>query len=153
MRVTAEGGKQISDLDEKDRLLLRALRTNARVSLVALAREIDLSRSATHDRIARLEENGVIRGYTVNLAPAALPEVRAFMTVTFKVEESQTTVLDRIKLLPGVEAAYCVSGDIDSIIYCECDSIRQLSDLRDTLAGWDSVVSITIRQIIASSLD
>ena len=120
---------------------------------MALARDIGLSRSATHDRIAKLEETGVIRGYTIRLAPDAMPDVRAYLTVTFKVGESHTSVLDDIKLLPGVVAAYCVSGDIDSFIYCECDSMRQLSELRDTLAGWDSVVSITTRQIIASSLD
>ena len=133
--------------------MLRALRQNARASLVALAREIGLSRSATHDRITRLEETGVIRGYIIQQSPETLPDVRAFLTVTFKVGESQTSVLDDIKLLPGVVSSYCVSGDIDSIIYCECDSITQLSELRDELAGWPSVTAITIRQIIASSLD
>jgi len=148
-----EEGGRISELDEKDRLLLRALRSNARASLVALAREIGLSRSATHDRITKLEESKVIRGYTIRQDPIALPDVRAFLTVSFKVGESQTSVVDEIKQLPGVVASYCVSGDIDSIIYCECDSMHELSLLRDELASWQSVVSITIRQIIASSLD
>ncbi|MCM8557610.1 Lrp/AsnC family transcriptional regulator [Sphingomicrobium sediminis] len=143
----------MADLDEKDRLLLRALRKNARASLVSLARDIDLSRSATHDRISKLEEMGVIRGYTIELAPDALPDVRGFLTISFKVGESHTNVLDEIKQLPGVVAAYCVTGDIDSVIYCECDSIQQLSQLRDELAGWPSVVSITTRQIIASTQD
>lgn len=147
------GGKPIPDLDEKDRLLLAALRKNARASLVALARDIDLSRSATHDRITRLEEAGVIRGYTIRQAPETLPDVRAYITVTFKVGESQTSVLDEIKRLPGVVSCHCVSGDIDSIIYCECESTAELSQLRDELAGWESVTAITIRQIIASSVD
>lgn len=147
------GSSKIPDLDEKDRLLLRALRKNARASLVSLARDIDLSRSATHDRITKLEEIGVIRGYTVRVAPEALPNVRAFMTVSYQVGQSHTTVIDEIMQLEGVVANYCVTGDIDTVIYCECETMRQLSDLRDELAGWDSVVSITTRQIIASSED
>lgn len=133
--------------------MLRALRKNARASLVSLARDIGLSRSATHDRITKLEETGVIRGYTINIAPDALPNVRAYMTVNYKVGESQTAVIEDIMNLDGVVYTHCVSGDIDSLIYCECDSMRQLADLRDELAGWDSVVSITMRQVIASSQD
>ena len=152
-RVPIDGGAAIPDLDEKDRLLLRALRKNARASLVSLARDIGLSRSATHDRITKLEETGVIRGYTIDVAPDALPDVRAYMTVNYKVGESQTAVIEDIMRLDGVVYTHCISGDIDSLIYCECDSMRQLSALRDELAGWDSVVSITIRQIIASSSD
>ncbi|MFN2099031.1 Lrp/AsnC family transcriptional regulator [Altererythrobacter sp. MF3-039] len=152
-RWWSEKETKIPDLDAKDRLLVRALRKNSRASLVSLARDVGLSRSATHDRITKMEGNGVIRGYTVRLAPDALPPVRAFLTVTYKVGESQTKVIDQIMQLPGVVSNHCIAGDIDSIIYCEFDTMRELSDLRDELAGWDSVVSITIRQIIASSDD
>lgn len=143
----------IFDIDEKDRVLLRALKRNARARLVALAREVGLSRSATHDRITKLEELGVIQGYTIKIASEALPEVKAFLTVTYKVGESQTAVIDEIMKLPGVEANYCISGDIDSLIYCECESMRELADLRDEIAGWSSVTHIATRQILASSKD
>ncbi len=115
--------------------MLRALRKNARASLVSLARDISLSRSATHDRIAKLEEAGVIRGYTIDVAPDALPDVRAYMTVNYKVGESQTAVIADIMRLDGVAYTHCITGDIDSLIYCECDSMRQLADLRDELAS------------------
>ncbi|MEO1324964.1 MAG: winged helix-turn-helix transcriptional regulator, partial [Pseudomonadota bacterium] len=63
----------MNSLDEKDRKLLAALKQDSRASLVALAREIDLSRSATHDRITRLEERGIIQGYTIIERPDVSP--------------------------------------------------------------------------------
>lgn len=141
------------DLDQKDRLLVKLLRKNARASLVALARDIDLSRSATHDRITRLEENGVIQGYTIRLASEARPATRAFLTVNFETGAAQAALIDTIKALDGVDAVYCLSGDIDSLVYCECDSAAALSELRDELASRAGVTAITTRQILASSLD
>ena len=59
-------------LDELDRRLVAALDRNSRTSLVDLARLIGLSPQSTSDRIARLEDVGAVRGFTVTLDPAAL---------------------------------------------------------------------------------
>lgn len=132
---------------------MKALKANSRASLVALAREIDLSRSATHDRITKLEEIGAIRGYTVKLHRQALPDIRAFFTLQFETSAAQSQQVLVMKTLPGVEAVYCLSGDIDALLYCECDSVDELSDLRDRLARHEGVISISTRQILATSQD
>ena len=49
-------------LDAKDRGLLSLLRTNARLPVVALAKALGLSRSATQERLQRLESGGTIQG-------------------------------------------------------------------------------------------
>ncbi len=136
-------------LDEKDQLLLQALKANSRASLVALARDIGLSRSATHDRITRLEANGVIKRYTIDVAGSAMPAVQAFLTVSFQANAAPNAVVDDVKTMPGVEAAYCISGDIDLMVYCECATSRELSNIRDTIAARDGVVSIQTRVILA----
>lgn len=59
-------------LDSADRLLLEALTRDARMSLKALAAHAGLSSPSTADRLRKLEERGVIRGYTVEIDPAAL---------------------------------------------------------------------------------
>ena len=145
--------RQIFDLDQKDRVLLQELKRNSRASLVALAREIDLSRSATHDRIAKLEEIGAIKGYTIKLDRQALPDVRAFFTLQFETSAAQSAQVLVMKELSGVEAVYCLSGDIDALLYCECESMQQLSDLRDVLAQHEGVTEISTRQILATSQD
>jgi Lrp/AsnC family leucine-responsive transcriptional regulator len=59
-------------LDETDRRLLEALDRNARTSTADLARLIGLSAQSTSDRVKRLEDMGVVVGFTVRLDPAAL---------------------------------------------------------------------------------
>lgn len=140
-----------ADLDAKDLVLLQSLRRNSRASLVSLAREIDLSRSATHDRITRLEELGVIRRYTIDVERSALPNARAFFSVSFTSGTAQTTLAPQIHAMDGVEAAYCLSGDIDMLVYCECETNEELSLLRDALASLPDVTAIVTRPILATS--
>jgi Lrp/AsnC family leucine-responsive transcriptional regulator len=59
-------------LDDLDRRLLDILSVNARISLKELAQEAGLSSPSTADRLRRLEDRGVITGFTVGVNPAAL---------------------------------------------------------------------------------
>ena len=52
-------------MDDKDRLLLSLLRRDARRPVVALARDLGLSRTATQDRLAKLQASGAIAGFTI----------------------------------------------------------------------------------------
>ncbi len=61
-----------SRLDKVDEAILEALIANARISATALARLVGLSPPSVAERIKRMEEAGVIRGYTLALDPAAL---------------------------------------------------------------------------------
>lgn len=138
-------------LDKKDLLLLKALKENARASLVSLARDIDLSRSATHDRVTKLEEAGVIKRYTIDVDDAALPIIRAFLTVKFLPGAAPKDIVKPIHEIAGVKAAHCVTGDIDTIIYCECDTMDELASIRDEISQYEGVTEISTRQILSTA--
>jgi Lrp/AsnC family leucine-responsive transcriptional regulator len=59
-------------LDEKDRLILEALQHNGRATNVELARAVELTPSATLERVRKLEERGLIHEYTARLDPHAV---------------------------------------------------------------------------------
>ncbi len=139
-------------LDLQDLTIIKALKSNARESLVSLARKIGLSRSSTHDRVTRLEELGVIRRYTIDIDRTQLPVTRAFFTLRFAADSSREALAARAHALDGVEAAFCLAGDFDMLVYCECESLEELSQLRDRLAEFSGLQEITTRQILASSL-
>ncbi|OZI60999.1 Lrp/AsnC family transcriptional regulator [Bordetella genomosp. 11] len=61
-----------SPLDAVDRRLITLLTANARAPVAELARTVGMSSPSVADRLRRLEESGVIRGYTVDIDPAAL---------------------------------------------------------------------------------
>lgn len=63
---------ETKSIDEIDRRLLEALRHDARLSLKELAEQAGLSSPSVAERIRRLQERGVIRGFTVDIDPAAL---------------------------------------------------------------------------------
>lgn len=139
-------------LDSKDLLLLDALKKNSRASLVSLARDIGLSRSATHDRILKLEESGIINRFTIDIDRTLLPMTRAFLSINFSTGSAQKELANIIHAIDGIEAVYCLSGDIDMLAYCECNSDDALSSLRDDIARLDGVVSLSTRHVLTSSL-
>ncbi|MBX7539425.1 Lrp/AsnC family transcriptional regulator [Qipengyuania sphaerica] len=139
-----------AELDAKDRLLLASLQRDARASLVSLAREIGLSRSATHDRILRMEEAQVIRGYTVRLAEGALDAVRGFMTVCLEGAYARSDLTQEIAGFDGVLRAHCLTGDIDILVECAVADAAALASLRERIAELEGVERVTTRGVLAS---
>ena len=64
----------LDGLSNTDRSLIALLRANARASIAELAHRLGVSRGTVTNRLNRLEEAGVIVGYTVRLRPDARPE-------------------------------------------------------------------------------
>jgi Lrp/AsnC family leucine-responsive transcriptional regulator len=62
----------IQNIDDTDRSLLEELQADARISLAELGRRVGLSAPSVADRIRRLEDAGVIRGYSADIDPRAL---------------------------------------------------------------------------------
>jgi Lrp/AsnC family leucine-responsive transcriptional regulator len=69
--------------DETDRVIVRALAADGRMSFTDLARQSGLSVSAVHARVRKLEQRGVIAGYSAVIDPVAvgLP-ITAFVSIT-----------------------------------------------------------------------
>ena len=97
-----------SALDEIDRTLIGLLTRNARLSTAELARSVGLSAPSVAERLRRLEEDGLVTGYTVELDPKALGYT--------------LTAIVRIRPLPGqlhtVERLLVESPEV-----VECDKV------------------------------
>ena len=76
-------GRMAKKLDQIDENILRTLRDNARTPIVTLAKAIGLSRSATQERLARLEKSGTIAGYTIRFRELEESEIRVWMFLNF----------------------------------------------------------------------
>ena len=135
-------------LDDKDLLLIAALRRNARASLVSLAGAIGLSRSSTHDRLLRLEESGVIRGYTVLTNVTTANGAAAFIAVRCEPGVDTRSVAAEFVERPGVIAAYCLSGELDMLLHVECSSVHALAELRAGLAEAPEVAEVRTHTIL-----
>ncbi|MEP6970897.1 MAG: Lrp/AsnC family transcriptional regulator, partial [Betaproteobacteria bacterium] len=80
-------------MDAVDRELISLLRKDARTSVAILARKLGVSRGTVSNRITKLEDAGVIVGYTVRLRPDAQPnEIRAWMGVAVEGNETRSVI-------------------------------------------------------------
>lgn len=105
------------ELDQFDRQILEALQGNARLSNLELAQRIALSHSAISRRIKRLEDEGVIRGYSARIDREATGEsVRAFVGVARQPTVPAMDVAEALKKMPGVASCWIISGDYDVMI-------------------------------------
>ena len=101
-------------MDEIDREIVRILHANGRLNQERVAREVKLSRPAVHERIRRLEEEGVIRGYKALVDWAALGQpVTAFVWVRTsgaKCRETGPVLMGLTCDGAAVEECYSVTG-------------------------------------------
>jgi Lrp/AsnC family transcriptional regulator, leucine-responsive regulatory protein len=98
-------------LDESDRRLIEALDRNARTSVADLARMIGLSAQSTADRVRRLEDIGVVTGFTIELNPAALGlEIGAYIRIRPAMGEL-ARVAQLVADIPEIVACDRVTGE------------------------------------------
>lgn len=127
-------------MDEIDFKLIRQMMAQARITWSELASFLKLSAPATADRVRRLEERGVIRGYITLVDPKAVGcSLSAFIAVTLERPEHRTPFLQRVQALPSVQECHHISGDDDYLLKVRCrnteDLERVLSDDLKSLPG------------------
>ncbi|WP_142457231.1 Lrp/AsnC family transcriptional regulator [Geodermatophilus aquaeductus] len=118
-------------LDDVDRRLLASLTEDARASAAELARRVGMSAPAVRERIARLEETGVIRGYRLDVDPAALGlPVTAWVRVR-PGPGQLPRIADLAARLPEVSECHRVSGEDCFLLKVHAPSIAAMEDLLD----------------------
>ncbi len=124
----------MAEIDEFDRGILEALRANARLSNLDLARIVPLSHSAISRRVRRLEAAGIIRGYRAQLDPMAMGEsVRAFAAVQRQAHVPAIDVARALEAVPGIVGCWIVSGDSDIMIEI---AARDMADFSATMLNY-----------------
>lgn len=126
-------------INHQDQKLLTLLRANARASVSDLARQLDLSRSTVQNRIARLENRGVIRGYSVELGgPYLAAQVEAHVSI--KVHQKLTARTNAaLEQIANVAQLYSVSGEYDLLAIVQAQSLEALSAVLDEIGNLEGV--------------
>ena len=120
-------------MDETDHQLLSSLRQDARTSIATLAKKLGTSRGTVTNRIAKLEDAGVIVGYTVRLRPDAQKnEIKAWMSIA--VEGNQTrTVIASLLGEPGVATLHDTNGRWDLLAELRAENLQQLGKVLERI--------------------
>ncbi|MFA6266451.1 MAG: Lrp/AsnC family transcriptional regulator [Pseudolabrys sp.] len=134
-------------LDATDRKLLVALAADARCSIAELARLVKLSPPSVAERILRLEERGVIKGYAVTVDPAALGlPVAAWLRVR-PLPGQLKKVADILRGLPEIVECDRITGEDCFLARAHVASVAELERLIDAIIPF----AMTNTSIVQSS--
>lgn len=104
-------------IDGTDASILRILQENARTSNAEIGRQVGLATSAVFERIRKLEEKGIVRGYTAIVDPKAL-EVGLLAFVLARAEERVGThgTAEALAKIPEVLEVHHIAGEDCAIV-------------------------------------
>ncbi len=140
-------------VDELDLGLIHQLRGNARLSTAELARKLGVSRTTVHARLARLEQNGVIRGYSVRLSSEfENSAIRAHVMVTCLPKHTAAVEI-ALKAIREVRTVLSVSGPHDLIVVLAAASVAELDQLLDRIGALDGVERTMSSIVLSTKLD
>lgn len=128
-------------MDDLDHRLLALLRADARASVASLAKQLGVARGTVQNRMARLEADGIIVGYTVRLKPDIQEQsIRALMTIA--VEGNQVDgVVKALRGEPSVAGLHSTNGRWDLVAELHTDSLASFDRLLARISRMPGVSS------------
>ena len=136
-----------------DEALLSLLREDARASTAELARKLGLSRTTVQARIARLQAQGVIRGYTVRIDDEhERQRIRAHILLTVRPKQA-AAVARALQAMPEVRVLYSISGGHDLIAIAATATVGDMDVLTDAIGAIDGVERTTSSIILSTKFE
>jgi Lrp/AsnC family transcriptional regulator, leucine-responsive regulatory protein len=136
-------------VEEIDRHILRLLAADGRMSYTDIGRATGLSTSAAHQRVRRLEQRGIIRGYNavINASAVGLP-LTAFISIKPIDPSSPDDAPERLSALTQIEACHSVAGEESYILKVR---VGAPEDLESLLAEIRAIANVSTRTTVVLS--
>ncbi|EJN09417.1 Lrp/AsnC family transcriptional regulator [Herbaspirillum sp. YR522] len=144
---------RLDTLDETDRNLIALLQLSARDSVANLARKLGVARTTVVARLARLEQNGIIAGYTVKLGQEVTDNaLRAYVGITIEPKAARD-VLKQFRRMPEIELLCSVSGEFDYVAWLRASSAERLDQILDEIGQIDGVSRTTTSIVLSRKIE
>lgn len=133
--------KTAQSLDDTDRQLVALLRDDARTSVVNLAKKLKIARATVQNRMTRLENEGVIVGYTVRLRPdAEKHRIRALMSIEVSGHHGEA-VCRALRGNPNVVTLYTTNGRWDLMAEVRADTLEMFDKVLNTIRSIEGIAN------------
>ncbi|HEY1389158.1 MAG TPA: Lrp/AsnC family transcriptional regulator [Ktedonobacterales bacterium] len=128
----SESRAGVRALDRIDQVLLTALQAAGRIRLEDLAQQVELAPSSVHDRLRRLQRDGVIRRWTIDIAPEALGlSVLAYVGV--QASRPCAELVGTLEQIREIEEFHSVAGQLSFILKLRATNTEHLLQLVERL--------------------
>ncbi len=140
--------------DAVDKRLLELLREDGRASHASLAKAVGLSAPAVRERVRKLEQAGVVRGYRAVLDPESvgLP-ITAFVMIAPQPRKPARQLVERLKALPELEALYAVAGVYSYMAKVRAQSTAELDALLDRIFMLEGVERTETTMVLRTAIE
>jgi DNA-binding Lrp family transcriptional regulator len=139
-------------MDDIDQRIVALLQENARRSFQDIGRHVALSPPAVKRRVDRLEQEGVITGYSAAIEPERFGwHTHAFVGLFCEGRMSGGEILDAVKGHPEVVGAYTVAGEASAILHVRAEDTKHLEEALERIRDVKGVLR-TQTQVVLSTL-
>jgi DNA-binding Lrp family transcriptional regulator len=137
----------------KDQELINILTANARTSVSDIAKALGVSRATAQGRMARLEREGIIAGYTAILGKEDhSTTISAIILIELEVKQ-QGNVIALLRKRPEVVNCYTLSGPFDLFVKINCATSAHLDGIIDWIAEMEGVRRTTSSILLARKFE
>lgn len=117
-------------IDEIDRRILSYLVNNARMPFLEIARECNISGAAVHQRVKKMESNGIISGSRMVIKPGAIGlNVCSFISVCLSEDNKYPDVVAALKHVPEIVECHFITGKAALFLKVYCFDNEHLLDI------------------------
>ncbi len=130
-------------VDERDLELLSILEQDARKPWRRIARQMGVSEATVYLRVKKLEDEGVLRGYTIRVDPKSLG-LDAILIILLRVEaKAINTIRDLLPRMRYVAEAYEITGHYHFLAKIMAPTYEEATKVVDELIEADGIVEVT----------
>ncbi|MEW4282970.1 Lrp/AsnC family transcriptional regulator [Priestia koreensis] len=114
-------------MDSFDSKIIHLLTNDARMRWADLASQIGLSAPATADRVNRLIDQGVIKGFRASIEPETVGcECTAFVAVSLERPQHRTAFLELVNNKKEIQECHHIAGEDDYLLKIRCRNTKDL---------------------------
>lgn len=139
-------------MDKIDFKIIKILSEHARITWADLSSALNLSRPAAAERVKKLEEKGVIKGYTAVLSPEMLGiGVTAFIFIVISDYKKKKDFLNLVNEINEIQECHHIAGQEDFLLKVRCKCIADLDKLICEKLKSQDIVAKTHTNIVLST--
>ncbi len=125
-------------MNETDRKILNELKKDGRATNIRIAERLRISEGTVRNRIARMQEEGTIKRFTVLMGAAK--GFSAFVHIKAKPNIKTDAIIESLRKISPHEAIYETSGDWDMIMKLDCASAEEFNERIDKIRSIQGVI-------------
>ena len=139
-------------MDNFDQGIITELRNNARASISYIAAAVNLSRSAVSERIKKMENSGIIKGYQVLLSESQKEGVTVYFEIQHRCARC-SDVIHIFKNIPEVITCSGIIGDMDLLVLAKATSMRRIHEIRESLDFEEDIIKVKTHVVMSQWID